>query len=246
MSADDRISLCFTLGVVACAVDQYSCLSGQCVSDALRCDGYADCRDRSDEAYCARPPHCPTQLRCPGSHQCLEKEWLCDGEDDCKDGSDEKVRHYSWEGSILVLMSKGNNRVRSPQLIETVLFSGSTRLWELCLANEWTEAMLLFLVRLGCSGWNVVLPFVYRTASRRQQSAGNTSGSVEPAVNASLCHGGVTGGRIATTAWTRPTVSNVIAVTMHLFQCILFPTFVFYIFNLSYCTFFLWCTFKSK
>lgn len=77
---------------MACAIHQYRCASGQCVSEGLRCDGYADCSDHSDEVDCARPPRCPAQLRCPHSHECLQKEWLCDGEEDCRDGSDEKVK----------------------------------------------------------------------------------------------------------------------------------------------------------
>lgn len=77
--------------MVACAAHQYRCAGGQCVSEGLRCDGYADCSDHSDELNCVRPPRCPAQLRCPNSHECLQKEWLCDGEEDCKDGSDEKV-----------------------------------------------------------------------------------------------------------------------------------------------------------
>lgn len=86
------MTFCFLPGLVACATHQYRCASGQCVSEGLRCDGYADCSDRSDEVDCARPPRCLAQLRCPHSHECLQKEWLCDGEEDCKDGSDETVR----------------------------------------------------------------------------------------------------------------------------------------------------------
>ena len=87
------VLLIVLLGLVVCSIYQYRCVSGQCVSEALRCDGYPDCSDRSDEVGCTRPPRCPAQLRCAHSHECLQKEWLCDGEEDCKDGSDEKVRN---------------------------------------------------------------------------------------------------------------------------------------------------------
>lgn len=79
-------------GLEACAAHQYRCASGQCVSEGLRCDGYADCGDHSDEVDCTRPPRCPTQLRCPNSHECLQREWICDGENDCRDGWDERVQ----------------------------------------------------------------------------------------------------------------------------------------------------------
>lgn len=78
--------------VEPCSSDRFQCNNGQCVALALRCDGYADCRDHSDEKGCSQPPHCPVEQRCPHTHECLLKEWLCDGDKDCSDGSDERVR----------------------------------------------------------------------------------------------------------------------------------------------------------
>lgn len=79
--------------VEPCSSDRFQCSNGQCVALALRCDGYADCRDHSDEKGCPHPPHCPVEQRCPHTHECLLKEWLCDGDQDCSDGSDERVRN---------------------------------------------------------------------------------------------------------------------------------------------------------
>lgn len=79
--------------VEPCSSDRFQCSNGQCVALALRCDGYADCRDHSDEKGCSQPPHCPVEQRCPHTHECLLKEWLCDGDKDCSDGSDERVRN---------------------------------------------------------------------------------------------------------------------------------------------------------
>lgn len=47
-----------------CSAAQFPCARGQCVDLRLRCDGEADCQDRSDEADCdgepAPPPPCPS------------------------------------------------------------------------------------------------------------------------------------------------------------------------------------------
>lgn len=179
--ASGDISVCFCPGLVACAIHQYRCASGQCVSEGLRCDGYADCSDHSDEVGCTRPPRCPAQLRCPRSHECLQREWLCDGEDDCKDGSDEKVK----------VGVRGSDADWS--------FLSQTREGNVCFFPARLEAVVCILVS-----------FVSRTVRRHQRSAENTSGSVETAVSASLCPGGAMGRRTVTTAWTRTNVSMII------------------------------------
>lgn len=193
----------FFPGLVACTINQYRCASGQCVSEALRCDGYADCSDRTDEVDCTRPPRCPPQLRCPHSHLCLQKEWLCDGEDDCKDGSDEKVKKLQSEWSKSVLNSWGSLFLLHEHL------SYFDSYWS--FAGQ-TKRVLWVSSENVCEIWSCVS----RTACHHQQSAGNTSGSVETAVSAFLCPGGVTGRRTVTVEWTRTNVSMLIPKYWHL------------------------------
>lgn len=65
---------------------QFKCKNQACIPTALKCDGWNDCGDMSDEQNCkcsAASIHCRNGL-------CKPKFWECDGVDDCGDRTDEK------------------------------------------------------------------------------------------------------------------------------------------------------------
>lgn len=81
------------ISVSQCSSNEFMCSSGQCISKKLRCNGFKDCVDGSDEA-------CSCKEYCSGSHLCSNNECLfntkssnilCNGVIDCSDGSDENT-----------------------------------------------------------------------------------------------------------------------------------------------------------
>ncbi|XP_061524881.1 atrial natriuretic peptide-converting enzyme isoform X3 [Phycodurus eques] len=68
-------------GVDECSPSHFKCRSGRCVLASKRCDGLADCDDRSDEDRCG----CTERAlwECPGSGVCIKTSMICDGFPDC-------------------------------------------------------------------------------------------------------------------------------------------------------------------
>ncbi|XP_041797853.1 suppressor of tumorigenicity 14 protein homolog [Chelmon rostratus] len=66
--------------------NKFACASGICIANDLKCDGWNDCGDMSDEMKCQCEKD---QFSCKNG-LCKPKLWVCDRVNDCGDWSDEK------------------------------------------------------------------------------------------------------------------------------------------------------------
>lgn len=81
-------------GFPPCHIGQFRCSNALCIPATFHCDGYADCRDGSDEANCTAIACPDNKYLCPrgapgGQHKCIARSQLCDGKRDCEDNADE-------------------------------------------------------------------------------------------------------------------------------------------------------------
>ncbi|KAK1894852.1 Suppressor of tumorigenicity 14 protein like [Dissostichus eleginoides] len=65
---------------------KFACASGICIAKDLKCDGWNDCGDMSDEMKC----QCENDQFSCSNGLCKPKLWVCDRVNDCGDGSDEE------------------------------------------------------------------------------------------------------------------------------------------------------------
>ncbi|XP_055310917.1 putative vitellogenin receptor [Sitodiplosis mosellana] len=72
----------------------FRCGSGECITDAERCDGVKNCQDSSDEDSCKEKKKfvtcAPNEFTCLDGTKCIDRKMRCDQNYDCGDNSDEK------------------------------------------------------------------------------------------------------------------------------------------------------------
>ena len=73
-----------------CAADDHKCGNGLCVPKEKKCDGYFDCRDKSDEDGCPGTSCDLSEFRCANGEKCIAEFQKCNHRKECSDGSDEE------------------------------------------------------------------------------------------------------------------------------------------------------------
>ena len=74
-----------------CQKNDFHCGGGLCVAEEKHCNGYFDCRDKSDEQGCpSGETACDLEeFRCKDGSKCIAQYQKCNHRQECTDGSDE-------------------------------------------------------------------------------------------------------------------------------------------------------------
>ncbi|RZF33897.1 hypothetical protein LSTR_LSTR009921 [Laodelphax striatellus] len=115
----------------SCNSYSFRCDNGDCIDRLSRCDGFADCRDKSDEtrALC-------NEMRCPqfsfrcAYGACIDTDRKCDGASDCVDGSDELLKECQSSSS------------QAPVALQVATPSACTRFEFQCVNGECIDKSL--------------------------------------------------------------------------------------------------------
>ncbi|XP_037314639.2 low-density lipoprotein receptor-related protein 8-like isoform X3 [Pungitius pungitius] len=91
-----------------CTAEEFRCANGECVRLSWKCDGDADCKDKSDESECPLLTCRPDEFQC-GDGSCIHGTKQCNKVHDCPDHSDESgcVNATKCEGPLKFLCKNG-------------------------------------------------------------------------------------------------------------------------------------------
>lgn len=150
-----------------CPEDKFQCRDGGCIPKRWRCDGFADCTDRSDEDKCSKC-NVNTEFYC-GQEICINKEQVCNGVRDCLDGRDER--------QCLRLTQVANTSSldhMGPRRLEA--WSAVKDNWLPVCGAHWSSVPMSHQACqvLGYSRANVTL-FLFGPANKSETSKGNTN-----------------------------------------------------------------------
>lgn len=73
---------------MSCPTGSFTCGDNSCIPENLKCNGFPECADHSDEKDCPKPA-CAEDAEFNCGDHCIPMELVCNGNDDCGNNADE-------------------------------------------------------------------------------------------------------------------------------------------------------------